>query len=120
MMAMSSQVRSTERLVGVSMIELVMDDMAIGNPASLVAQLWRFWALFPGVHIAQFQFQVIRNCGVILPDAVHQSRQGKILAPIIVFSAVGSGLYSLPGRPRWCWKPRLQLLVGGMRNMTVS
>jgi len=58
-----------------------MDDMAIGNPASLVAQLWRFWALFPGVHIAQFQFQVIRNCGVILPDAVHQSQQGKILAP---------------------------------------
>jgi hypothetical protein len=32
-MARSSQVRSTERLEGVSMAEVVMDDMAIGNPA---------------------------------------------------------------------------------------
>jgi hypothetical protein len=34
----------------------VMDDMAIGNPVSPVAQLWRFWASFPGNHIAQFTF----------------------------------------------------------------
>ena len=34
-MARSSQVRSTERRAGVSMAEVVMDDMAIGNPASL-------------------------------------------------------------------------------------
>jgi hypothetical protein len=47
------------------MAEVVMDDMAIGNPASLLAQLWRFWASFPGIHIAQFHFQVIDNCGVI-------------------------------------------------------
>jgi len=30
-----------------------------------VAQLRRFWASFPGIHIAQFPFQVIGNCGVI-------------------------------------------------------
>jgi hypothetical protein len=39
--------------------------MAIGNPVSPMAQLWRFWASFPGIHIAQFWFQVIGNCGVI-------------------------------------------------------
>jgi hypothetical protein len=49
------------------MVEVVMDDMAIGNPASLVAQLWRFWASFPGIHIAQFHSAVIGNCGVISP-----------------------------------------------------
>jgi hypothetical protein len=47
------------------MAEVVMDDMAIGDPASLLAQFWRFWASFPGIHIAQFPFQVIVNCGVI-------------------------------------------------------
>jgi hypothetical protein len=52
------------------MVEVVMDDMFIGNPASLVAQLWRFWALFPGIPIAQFRFRVIGNCGVISPAAV--------------------------------------------------
>src|SRR5260370_19946823 len=31
----------------------------------LVALLWRFWASFPGFHIAQFHYQVIGNCGVI-------------------------------------------------------
>jgi hypothetical protein len=40
--------------------------MAIGNPVSPVAALlWRFWASIPGIHIAQFRFQVIGNCGVI-------------------------------------------------------
>ena len=48
------------------MAEAVMDDMANGNPVSPVAQLfWRFEPLFPGIHIAQFPFQVIGNCGVI-------------------------------------------------------
>jgi hypothetical protein len=47
------------------MVEVVIDDMTIGNPASLLAQLWRFWASFPGIHIAQFYFQVIGNCGLI-------------------------------------------------------
>src|ERR1700731_716882 len=32
----------------------------------LVAQRWRSWASSPGIHIAQFPFQVIGNCGVIL------------------------------------------------------
>src|SRR3977135_4749301 len=64
-MARSSHVRSTDRRAGVSMAEVVMEYMAIGNPASLMAQLWRFWASFPGIHIAQFPFQVIGNCGLI-------------------------------------------------------
>jgi hypothetical protein len=38
-MARSSQVRSTERRAGVSRAEVVMDDMAIGNPVSPMAQL---------------------------------------------------------------------------------
>jgi hypothetical protein len=65
MMARSSQVRSAERREGVSMAEVVMDDMAIGNPVSPLAQLGAFGPAFPGIHIAQFHFQVIGNCGVI-------------------------------------------------------
>jgi hypothetical protein len=63
-MARSSQVRSTERRQGVSMAEVVMDDMAIGNPASLWPSFGAL-SLFPGIHIAQFPFRVIGNCGVI-------------------------------------------------------
>jgi hypothetical protein len=66
-MARSSQVRAIERRDGVSMVDVVMDDMAIGNPASQMAQLWRFWASFPGIHIAQFAYRVIEKCGVIAP-----------------------------------------------------
>src|ERR1700744_2174440 len=77
-MARSSQVRSTERRVGVSMVDVVIDDMAIGNPASQMAQRRRFWASFPGIHIAQFPFRVIENCGVNAPDAVQQSREVRI------------------------------------------
>jgi len=68
------------------MAEVVMDDMAIGNPVSPVAALlWRFWASFPGIHIAQFRFQVIGNCGVILlmqrsKSAVWVSTGGTTLA----------------------------------------
>src|ERR1700704_2554148 len=65
MIARSSQIRSTERREGRSMAEVVMDDMAIGNPVSPMAQLVALWASFPGIHIAQFPFQVIGNCGVI-------------------------------------------------------
>jgi hypothetical protein len=46
------------------MADVVMDDMAIGNPASLWPSL-ALWASFPGIHIAQFPFQVIGNCGEI-------------------------------------------------------
>lgn len=41
-----------------------MDDMAIGNPVSSMAQL-ALLGLVPGIHIAQFPYQVIGNCGVI-------------------------------------------------------
>jgi len=79
-MARSSQVRSIDRRAGVSMAEVVMDDMTIGNPASPVAQLWRFRALFPGIHIAQFPEQVIGNCGVNLLMQCSIRGQGKNLS----------------------------------------
>src|SRR5580704_5639135 len=41
----------------------------------LMAQLWRFWASFPGIHIAQFPAQVIGNCGVI--SLMQCSNRGK-------------------------------------------
>ena len=47
------------------MVDVVIDDMAIGNPASQMAQRWRFWASFPGIHIAQFAFRVIEKYGLI-------------------------------------------------------
>jgi hypothetical protein len=47
-----------------SMAEVVIDDMAIGNPVSSMAQL-ALLSLVPGIHIAQFPYQVIGNCGVI-------------------------------------------------------
>ncbi len=55
------------------MAEVVMDDMAIGNPAVPYGPDVALWASFPGFHIAQFRFQVIGNCGVIFPDAMQQS-----------------------------------------------
>ena len=64
MIARSSLVRSTERRKGVTMVDVVIADMAMVTRRSPVAQRWRFWASFPGVHIAQFHFQVIQNCGV--------------------------------------------------------
>jgi hypothetical protein len=58
-----------------------MDDMAIGNPVSPLAQLWRFWASFPGIHIAQFPFQVIGNCGAIsLMQCSNRALPGEIPA----------------------------------------
>ena len=88
-------VRSTERREGVSMVEVVMDDMAIGNPASPVAQRWRFWASFPGIHIAQFHFQVIGNCGVISLMRRNNplSQEVAIRAPDLTRVTAG-GLYS--------------------------
>jgi hypothetical protein len=53
MIARSSQVFSTERRAGVSMAEVVTDDMAIGDPASL-GPAGALRASFPGIHIAQF------------------------------------------------------------------
>jgi hypothetical protein len=48
--------------------------MAIRDPASLVAQRWRFWASFPGIHIAQFGFALIYNCGAIAFSALQQKQ----------------------------------------------
>src|SRR5467141_3707902 len=76
MMARSSQVRSTERRLGVSMAEVVMDDMAIGNPVSPCGPALALWASFPGIHIAQFPFQVIGNCGVI--SLMHCSNRQRV------------------------------------------
>jgi hypothetical protein len=59
------------------MAEVVMDDMAIGNPASLMAQLGA-WGLFPGFHIAQFPLHVIGNCGVISLVQCSNRPEGKI------------------------------------------
>jgi hypothetical protein len=57
-----------------------MDDMTIGNPASLLAHLWRFWASFPGIHIAQFvsssNWQLWRN----FPGAMQQRGRVNALA----------------------------------------
>jgi hypothetical protein len=53
-----------------------MDDMAIGNPESLMAQRKRF-ASFPGIHIAQFPYQVIGNCGLIFLMQCNNRREAK-------------------------------------------
>jgi hypothetical protein len=60
--------------MGVSMAEVVIEDMAIGNPASRWPSYRAFGASFPG-HIAQFPFQVIGNCGV--SSLVHCSNRRK-------------------------------------------
>ena len=46
------------------MAEVVMDDMAIGDPVSPLAHAGALRASFPGIHIAQFHYQVIGHCGV--------------------------------------------------------
>ena len=113
--ARSSQVRSTDRRAGVSMAEVVMDDMAIGDPASLLPQLWRAWASFPGIHIAQFHFQVIGNCGVISlmqcsNDGLSRASRARSRAGVM-----GYGRELDPLR-----EPLRQLSVGDAHNMTVS
>jgi hypothetical protein len=57
-----------------------MEDMAIGDPASLMAQRWRLWASFPGIHIAQFGFALIYNYGLIAFIASQQEKMAKFLA----------------------------------------
>jgi hypothetical protein len=54
------------------MVDVVMDDMAIGNPVPYGPAL-ALWASFPGIHIAQFRSQVIEKCGVIFPAAPQQA-----------------------------------------------
>jgi len=48
------------------MVDVAIDDMAVVTRRPLGPAL-ALWALFRGVHIAQFRFQVILNCGVISP-----------------------------------------------------
>src|SRR6476620_3949471 len=73
MMARSSQVRSTERRLGVSMAEVVMDDMAIGNPVSPCGPALALLGLVPrhpyGVVPFPSNWELWRN----FPDALQQS-----------------------------------------------
>jgi hypothetical protein len=60
------------------MAEVVMDDMAIGNPASLLAQLWRFGPLPRHPYSAvpfPSNWELWRN----FPDAMQQSLQSENL-----------------------------------------
>src|SRR5260370_35489703 len=100
------------------MAEVVMDDMAIGNPVSPVAALlWRFWASFPGIHIAQFRFQVIGNCGVIsLMRCSNHARKN----PDEAGTKINVRIVSCYRGRVFLVEPRPQLLVGGLGNMTLS
>src|SRR5260370_41192109 len=121
MMARSSQVRSTERRLGVSMAEVVMDDMAIGNPVSPCGPALALWASLPGIHIAQFPFQVIGNCGVIFLDALQQSSEVRIFqSSIIVGRELRSGFPwidgTAPAIARWrCGQYDGIVGIGGLR-----
>src|SRR3982074_3977209 len=77
-MAKSSQVLSIERREGVSMAEVVMDDMAIGNPASLMAQLWRLGPL-PRLPYSAVPFARNRELWRNFPGATQQWPEGKNL-----------------------------------------
>jgi hypothetical protein len=115
-MAKSSQVLPIERREGVSMAEVVMDDMAIGNPASLLTLAVALWASFPGIHIAQIPFQVIGNCGVIFPvQCSNHPGQTPWRDRVGV-----SGQTCMVLRLGFSWELHMELLVGGVRNMTVS
>src|SRR5438552_10088520 len=118
MMARSSQVRSTERRLGVSMAEVVMDNMAIGNPVSPCGPALALWASFPGIHIAQFPFQVIGNCGVISLMHCSNRQRGKDFrpSPNHVPRELRSGWYLLSGADG-LREPQPKLPVGHARNM---
>src|SRR5881392_2804645 len=121
MMARSSQVRSTERRLGASMAEVVMDDMAIGNPVSPCGPALALWASFPGIQIVQFPLQVIGNCGVISLMRCSNRQRVKILrpSPNHVPRELRSGWYLLSGADGLGeLQPRSP--VGHARNMTVS
>src|SRR6266852_4374254 len=75
---------------------------------SPMAQLWRFWASFPGIHIAQFPFQVIVNCGAI--SLMQCSNRHKV--------SVFASANGVPVKD--CRELHPQLSVGDAHNMTVS
>src|ERR1700743_427109 len=120
-MARSSQVRSIERSEGVSMVDVVIDDMAIGNPASQMAQRWRFWASLPGIHIAQFPFRVIDNCGLNGRAALQQSMKVRICRGPALGENTGLDQRFWPGDIGFC--AGTSPVIGGLgdvHNMTVS
>src|ERR1700730_2356427 len=83
----------------------------------LVALIRRSWAPFPGIHIAQFPYQVIGNCGLIFLMQCNNLPQGKkTLACLTVASEWVQRLR------QWSFSRELRphLSVGGVRNMTVS
>src|SRR5580704_10861634 len=82
----------------------------------LVAQLWRFRASFPGIHIAQFPYQVIGNCGLIcLMQCNNRCKAKKTWRAQLVLR---SGFKVR----QWSFLRELRphLSVGGVHNMTVS
>jgi hypothetical protein len=98
------------------MAEVVMDDMAIGNPVSPGGPAFgALWASFPGIHIAQFRFQVIGNCGVIAFFAIMRCSIGDAFWRRCLVTAINlsCGLHSFSG-------PARQMAVGHAYNMTVS
>src|SRR6266478_1460419 len=87
---------------------------------ALVAQFWRFWASFPGIHIAQFPFQVIGNCGV--SSLMHRSIRQRVKISGQAHSGA-EGIKVLGGiveRGRWFKGTEPELSVGDARKMTVS
>jgi len=86
------------------------------------AQLWRFWASFPGIHIAQFPFRVIGNCGVISLMRCSNRQKLKIVAALggWVGRNLGPARALCRGSDGRLRELSLQLAVGGAHNMTVS
>src|SRR6185312_15035940 len=72
---------------------------------------WRFWASFPGFHIAQFTFQVIGNCGVICfprhnAPQYHGPPRGwrtfSELSPQLTKLRIVFGLRAVAANGHWC------------------
>src|ERR1700681_4603469 len=74
--------------------------------------------LFPGIHIAQFPFQVIGNCGVIFLMQCSNRYKLKILqCPDGVPARIEVRIFLSPGAFA---ELHPQLSVGAVHNMTVS
>jgi hypothetical protein len=96
--------------------------MAMCNPVSLMAQLWRLWASFPGIHIAQLGFALIYNYGVIPFAAMRRSkrcdigRQAGLEKNYRSNCTLSASEFAQIGITR---ELRLSLPIGGAHNMTV-
>jgi hypothetical protein len=99
-----------------------MDDMAIGNPASLLAQLLALVSLVPRHPYSAVplpsNWQLWRN----FPDALQQSSQVKNLRRGLQAVLAKPGAARVDGSGSDCraWEPLSQLPVGDVDNMTVS